>query len=89
MLGTIHVGVVNERLGLELPEPDEYDTVAGLLISHFGRIPRAGEAALIDGARFTVLEGSRRRVERLRIQVTEPITQAAKTLKPQPAGSGD
>ena len=87
VLGTIHVGVVNERLGLELPDPDEYDTVAGLVIAHFGRIPRAGEAALIDGARFTVLEGSRRRVERLRIQLaTERATQA---IKSQNGGSGD
>ena len=89
VLGTIHVGVVNERLGLELAEPDEYDTVAGLLIAHFGRIPRAGEAALIDGARFTVLDGSRRRVERLRIQVVEPAGQAGPAAESQPTGSSD
>lgn len=69
VLGTVHIDSVNERMGLELPEPDEYDTVAGLMISQLGRIPKPGDSVAVDGARLTVLDATRRRVSRLRIDM--------------------
>ena len=68
VLGTAHIDVVNDRLGLELPDPEECDTIAGLLIRQLGRIPKPGESVAIDGARITVTGVSRRRVETLRIE---------------------
>jgi CBS domain containing-hemolysin-like protein len=65
VLGIAHVDDVNEQLGLELPEPDEYDTIAGFVIHELGRIPKAGESMLADGAKITVLVANRRRIERL------------------------
>ncbi len=70
VLGTAHIDVVNHRLGLQLPEPEECDTIAGLFIRQLGRIPKPGESLAIDGAQITVLESSRRRVEKLRIERT-------------------
>lgn len=68
VLGTAHIDVVNDRLGLELPDPEEVDTIAGLLIRQLGRIPKPGESVAIDGAQITVTGASRRRVEKLRIE---------------------
>jgi magnesium and cobalt transporter len=40
----------------------EYDTVAGLLIAHLGRLPKRGETIMIEGCRFQVLRADSRRV---------------------------
>jgi len=40
--GGMHVGEVNEKMGLDLPEGD-YDTVAGFILHLLGRIPKQGE----------------------------------------------
>ena len=68
VLGIAHVDDVNERLGLDLPEPDEYDTIAGLVIHELGRIPKSGETMLANGAKITVLAATRRRIERLLVE---------------------
>lgn len=44
---------------------EEVDTVGGLLISHFGRPPRRGEMAIIEGWRFRVLRADSRRIHTL------------------------
>ena len=68
VLGTAHIDVVNERLGLHLPDSEECDTIAGLLIRKMGRIPKADDSMAIDGAQITVVDATRRRVEKLRIK---------------------
>jgi magnesium and cobalt transporter len=50
---------------------EEFDTVAGLLIHHLGRLPKRGESLTIDNLKFYVLRADSRRlytvvVERLR-----------------------
>jgi CBS domain containing-hemolysin-like protein len=68
VLGTAHIDVINERLGLHLPDSEECDTIAGLLIRKMGRIPKADDSMTIDGAQITVVDATRRRVEKLRIK---------------------
>ncbi|MFV1963850.1 MAG: hemolysin family protein [Pirellulaceae bacterium] len=70
VLGLAHVDMVNQHLGLDLPEPEDCDTLAGFVISDLGRIPKTGEFINTAGARITVLEATRRRIERLRIEIT-------------------
>lgn len=66
--GTTRVEEVNRRLDLELPEDDEYDTIAGLLMTHLGRVPRMGESIVFGKVRITVVEGDRRRIRRVLIE---------------------
>jgi len=67
-LGQTHLDQLNERLGLELPEDEEFDTVAGLILSSLQRIPAVGDQVLLHGVRLTVLEVTPRRIERVRIE---------------------
>jgi magnesium and cobalt transporter len=46
---------------------DDYDTIAGLVISELGHLPRRGEKLLFRGFEFTVLRADRRRVRLLRV----------------------
>ncbi|MEO8493801.1 MAG: hemolysin family protein [Planctomycetota bacterium] len=70
VLGRVHLNVINDRFGLDLDEPDDYDTLAGLVIAHLGHIPKAGEIVELGRVRITVLEVTRRQVQRLRVEVT-------------------
>jgi CBS domain containing-hemolysin-like protein len=72
VLGTAHLDLVNERLAVDLPDPDEYDTLAGLVIRKLGRIPKTGETVQVDGIQITVVEATRRRVDKLLVEVDRP-----------------
>lgn len=71
VLGGAHIDEINDHLGLDLPEDDEYDTIAGLVLSRFGRIPRRDESLEVDGVRIIVLDANRRRVEKVKIERLE------------------
>ena len=42
-LGRVHIDEINERLGLDLPEDADYDTIGGFVFSELGHVPVAGE----------------------------------------------
>lgn len=56
----------NEFFGSMLPD-SQYDTIGGLVIHHFGRVPARGEEIEFDGFNFKVLRADRRRVQLLRV----------------------
>lgn len=70
-LGKAHVDEINEAMGLQLPEDEDFDTIAGLVFSGLGHIPVVGEQLVKGDALITVLEASRRRIERVRIEIRE------------------
>jgi magnesium and cobalt transporter len=57
----------NEEFGTSFGD-GEYDTVGGLVISRFGRVPKRGENIVIDGFRFQVMRADSRRVHTLLVQ---------------------
>jgi len=75
VLGRVHIDEVNERLHIELPDDEDYDTLAGFLLNHFEHVPVSGEFMDYNKVRLTVIEATRRRIENVRI---EPLTGAAK-----------
>ena len=54
--------------GLTLPDDDEYNTVAGLMIERFGRIPHVGEHLDWAGWRFEVVDLDGARIDKLLLQ---------------------
>jgi len=63
---------LNDALGLDVPESEEYETVGGMLFTRMGRVPAAGETLDVNGARFTVLEADERQVNRVKVTVLRP-----------------
>ena len=57
---------------------EEYDTIGGLLMQEFGRLPRRGETIQIGELEFRILRADRRRIDLLRV-----ITPRA--IEPPPA----
>lgn len=48
---------------------DEFDTIGGLLMNKFGRLPKRGESAELDRFRFTVLRADSRRIHLLQLSI--------------------
>ena len=68
-IGRAHVDQINELMGFDLPEDQDFDTIGGFVFAKFGRVPTVGESLTWnDSIRVTVLEASRRRVGRVRIE---------------------
>jgi magnesium and cobalt transporter len=65
--GITRIDEFNEYFGSKLSEEEGFDTVAGLLMKHLGRLPRRGEMANIEGFEFRVSRADRRRIDSLRI----------------------
>lgn len=65
----LHVSDVNESLGLDLPEEEDYETLAGFVLAKLGHLPKQGEGFEHDGVRYDVAEASDRRV--LLVQVSK------------------
>ena len=65
--GVTRIAEFNEYFGARLSEAEGFDTVAGLLMKQFGRLPLRGETASIDGFEFRVLRADRRRIDALRV----------------------
>lgn len=57
---------------------EDVSTVGGLVLAHFGRVPRAGESLVLEGFRVTVDQMARRRVRRVTVEAaTAPLPQPA------------
>jgi CBS domain containing-hemolysin-like protein len=64
----------DQLLGSELPH-GPWDTVGGLMLDRVGRVPDQGDAVEVDGFRLTALEVRGRRIERIRIERTQPLAE--------------
>ena len=65
----------NEALGTQFSDED-FDTVGGLVVSEFGRLPKRGESVFLEGLKFQVLRADSRRLYSLlveRVQNTEML----------------
>jgi magnesium and cobalt transporter len=51
----------------------DYDTIGGLLMQEFGRLPRRGETMKIGNLEFRILRADRRRIDLLRVTVPYDI----------------
>lgn len=65
----------NEVFGTRF-ETDDFDTIAGLLTDHFGRVPQRGDVVVLDGIRLEVLRADDRALQLLMAERV-PVPQAA------------
>ena len=75
--GKASIDDVNELLDVELPD-EEWDTVAGLMLELFGRIPKSGDEVTFEGLTFTAEEVQGRRISKVLI-----------AMQPDPDGHRD
>ena len=61
----------NERFSSHFSDED-YDTVGGLVVGRFGRLPKRGESISIDGFTFQVLRADSRKIHSLLVDQPKP-----------------
>lgn len=62
--GGFRIEEANQELRLDLPEGD-YETVAGFILSHLGRIPKQGEQLKYRHLKFVIIEMQGVKIERI------------------------
>jgi CBS domain containing-hemolysin-like protein len=65
--GSLSIREVNRELDLNLPESDDYTTIAGFLMAKAGKLLSQGEKIEYQDITFTVEKVERRRVSRVRV----------------------
>jgi magnesium and cobalt transporter len=74
--GSTRIEEFNQFFSTELPA-DEFDTVAGLVMKQFGRMPRRGEAVNLGEFEFRVARADRRRIDGLRVTIPAKFERVA------------
>jgi CBS domain containing-hemolysin-like protein len=66
----LHVSEVNEALGLEIPEEEDFETLGGFVLAELGHLPKKGERFRHGDVVYMVSDASDRRV--LKVEVKLP-----------------
>ena len=67
VLGSTEIGKIENLFDMEI-EADDFTTIAGLVISESGYVPRPGTLLTFRGLDVEVLEADERRISRLRLR---------------------
>ena len=73
MSGRVEIDHLNEMYHLDIPESDEYSTIAGYLLFHMQRFPKTYETVIIGEYTFKILKVTARKIEVVRL-ITENKT---------------
>lgn len=69
--GRMEIEEINERFHLDIPESDDYQTIAGYLLDEHEAIPNEGEVLTLPPYKFTIERKSAARVELIRVDVID------------------
>ena len=69
--GRMEIEEINERFHLDIPESDDYQTIAGYLLNENEAIPNVGEVFDLPPYRFTIERKSAARIELIRLDVID------------------
>ncbi|MBU0764135.1 MAG: hemolysin family protein [Bacteroidetes bacterium] len=69
--GRIEIDYLNEKYDLNLPESEDYETIAGLILYHHNNLPDNSEEIQIENFRFVILNVSNTRIELVKLKISE------------------
>ena len=69
--GRLEIEKANELFDLNLPESDEYQTIAGYILNQYQSFPKLHEIVNIDKFHFKIINVSATRIELVRLKVDE------------------
>jgi CBS domain containing-hemolysin-like protein len=61
----LSVDEANAQLGIDLPESDDYETLAGLLLTRMGRVPKEGDSVRIGNLKLVVAKMQGPKIEKV------------------------
>ncbi|MEI8049174.1 MAG: hemolysin family protein [Bacteroidota bacterium] len=69
LAGRLEIDFLNREYNLNLPQSDEYETLAGLILSSHQSIPEIREQIEIEQFTFTILEASGSRIDKVLLKI--------------------
>ncbi|QHS17003.1 hemolysin family protein [Halopenitus persicus] len=69
--GEVNIDEVNEILGIDLPEGQEFETLAGFVFNRAGRLVEEGESIAYDGIDIRIERVDNTRIMKARVTVTD------------------
>lgn len=67
--GRLEIEKVNDLFSLDIPEHDEYMTIAGYILYYYQTIPNVGESIQIDDYTFKILKITTNRIDLVRMKI--------------------
>ena len=67
--GKIDIEMVNKKYNLQLPESDEYETIAGLLLHHFEEIPKKDDVIELEEYQFNIINVNETTIQEVRLEL--------------------
>ena len=80
--GEVNIDEVNEELGLELPEGEEFETLAGFIFNRAGRLVEEGEEITFDGITIRIEQVDNTRIMKARITIPEASESEGEDAEP-------
>ncbi|KDE58269.1 DNA-binding protein [Halostagnicola sp. A56] len=77
--GEVNIEDVNEALEIELPEGEEFETIAGFIFNRAGRLVEEGEELTYEGVRITVEGVENTRIMKARLHKLETPPEASES----------
>lgn len=65
----LEIDYVNEKYKLNIPESEEYETIAGFIFYHYESIPKIYERIIIESLEFKILKVSKNRIELVQLKI--------------------
>ncbi|MEQ8324850.1 MAG: hemolysin family protein [Vicingaceae bacterium] len=62
---------INQTFDLDIPESDDYETLAGFILHHTQSIPKVGEVVVIENFEISILKVAESRIELVILRKTE------------------
>lgn len=67
--GRLEIEEINEKFNLNLPESDEYQTLGGLIINEYQRIPKPHENIVVDKFQFNIIKATSTKIELVKLKL--------------------
>ena len=80
--GEVNIDEVNEMLGIDLPEGEEFETLAGFVFNRAGRLVEEGEEIEFDSIRIRIERVDNTRIMSARVTVLDGTPVAADSTAP-------
>jgi putative hemolysin len=69
--GRLEIDYLNEKYMINLPESDDYETLAGLILHYNEDIPTIGEEIKIGYFAFVILQATKIRIEQVQLRIAD------------------
>jgi len=67
----LEIDHLNNHYGLQLPESEDYETLGGLIVSHYQSIPRKDDEIVLGRFRFHIQEVSETHIDLVKVRLEE------------------